>query len=65
LVSLFSVSGFDAQAVHNGAEALAFIRSNAAVALILLDMSMPDVRRRSAAGHACPRRAPSPVRRPS
>ncbi len=65
LVSLFSVSGFDAQAVHNGAEALAFIRSNAAVALILLDMSDAGyVRRRSAAGHASPE-ALSPVRRPS
>ena len=43
LVSLFSASGFDAQAVHSGAEALAFVRSHAAVALILLDMSLPDM----------------------
>jgi CheY-like chemotaxis protein len=43
LVSLFSASGFDAHAVHSGAEALAFVRSHAAVALILLDMSMPDM----------------------
>jgi len=43
LVSLFRASGFDAQAVHSGAEALAFVRSHAAVALILLDMSMPDM----------------------
>ena len=43
LVSLLSASGFDAQAVHNGTEALAFVRSHAAVALILLDMSMPDM----------------------
>ena len=43
LVSLFSASGFDAQAVHSGAEALAFVRSHAAVALILLDMSLPDI----------------------
>jgi CheY-like chemotaxis protein len=43
LVSLFSASGFDAQAVHSGAEALAFVHSHAAVALILLDMSMPDM----------------------
>ena len=43
LVSLFSASGFDAQAVHSGAEALAFVRNHAAVALILLDMSMPDM----------------------
>ena len=43
LVSLLSASGFDAQAVHSGAEALAFVRSHAAVALILLDMSMPDM----------------------
>jgi two-component system response regulator PrrA len=43
LVSLFSASGFDAQAVHSGAEALALVRSDAAVALILLDMSMPDM----------------------
>ena len=43
LVSLFSASGFDAQAVHSGAEALAFVRTHAAVALILLDMSMPDM----------------------
>ena len=44
LVSLFTASGFDAQAVHSGAEALAFVRSHAAVALILLDMSLPDMR---------------------
>ena len=43
LVSLFSASGFDAQAVHSGAEALAFVHSHAAVALILLDMSLPDM----------------------
>ena len=43
LVSLFSASGFEAQAVHRGAEALAFVRSHAAVALILLDVSMPDM----------------------
>ena len=43
LVSLFSASGFDAQAVHSGAEALAFVRSHASVALILLDMSLPDM----------------------
>jgi len=43
LVSLLNASGFDAQAVHSGAEALAFVRSHAEVALILLDMSMPDM----------------------
>jgi two-component system response regulator PrrA len=43
LVSLFSASGFDAQAVHSGAEALAFLRGHTAVALILLDLSMPDM----------------------
>ena len=43
LVSLLSASGFDAQAVHSGTEALAFVRSHGAVALILLDMSMPDM----------------------
>jgi CheY-like chemotaxis protein len=43
LVSLFNASGFDAQAVHSGAEALAFVRSHAAVAVVLLDMSMPDM----------------------
>jgi two-component system, OmpR family, response regulator PrrA len=43
LVSLFNASGFDAQAVHSGAEALAFVHSHAAVALILLDMSLPDM----------------------
>ena len=43
LVSLFSASGFDAHAVHSGAEALAFVRSHAAVALILLDLFMPDM----------------------
>ena len=31
LVSLFSASGFDAQAVHSGAEALAFLRGPTAV----------------------------------
>ena len=41
MVSLLSASGFDAQAVHSGAEALAFVRSHAAVAVILLDMSLP------------------------
>ena len=43
LVSLLSASGFDAHAVHSGTEALAFVRSHAAVALMLLDMSMPDM----------------------
>jgi two-component system response regulator PrrA len=43
LVSLFSASGFDARAVHSGAEALAFVRGHTPVALILLDMSMPDM----------------------
>jgi two-component system response regulator PrrA len=43
LVSLLSASGFDAQAVHSGTEALAFVHSHGAVALILLDMSMPDM----------------------
>ena len=43
LVSLLSAAGFDAQAVHSGAEALAFVRSHAAVALILLDLSLPDM----------------------
>jgi CheY-like chemotaxis protein len=43
LVSLCSASGFDAHAVHSGAEALAFFRSDAAVALVLLDMSLPDM----------------------
>jgi CheY-like chemotaxis protein len=43
LVSLLSASGFDAQAVHTGAEALAFVRSHSEVALILLDMSLPDM----------------------
>jgi len=43
LVSLLSVSGFDAQAVHSGAEALAFVRGHAPVALILLDLSLPDM----------------------
>jgi two-component system response regulator PrrA len=43
LVSLLSASGFDAQAVHSGVEALAFVRSHAGVALVLLDMSMPDM----------------------
>ena len=42
LVSLFSASGFDVQAVHSGAEALAFVGTHA-VALILLDMFMPDM----------------------
>jgi len=43
LVSLICGSGFDAQAVHSGGEALAFVRGHAAVALILLDTSMPDM----------------------
>jgi CheY-like chemotaxis protein len=43
LVSLFRLSGFDAQAVHSGAEALEYVRSHAAVTLILLDMSLPDI----------------------
>jgi len=43
LVSLLSASGFDAHAVHSGAEALAFVRSHLAVSLILLDLSMPDM----------------------
>ena len=43
LVLLFRTSGLDAQAVHSGAEALAFVRSHPAVALILLDMSLPDM----------------------
>ena len=43
LVGLLTASGFDAQAVHSGAEALAFVHSHAAVALILLDMSMPEM----------------------
>jgi CheY-like chemotaxis protein len=43
LVSLCSASGFDARAVHGGAEALAFLRGDTAVALVLLDMSMPDM----------------------
>jgi len=43
LVRLLGASGFDAQAVHTGAAALAFIRSPVAVALILLDVSMPDM----------------------
>ena len=43
MVSLLSASGFDAQAVHSGAEALAFVRSRETVALILLDMSLPDM----------------------
>jgi len=42
LVKLLTASGFAAQAVHSGAEALAFIRGNP-VALVLLDMSMPDM----------------------
>ena len=43
LVSLLSASGFDAQAVNSGAAALSFVSSHAAVALILLDMSLPDM----------------------
>ena len=43
LVSLLGASGYDAQAVHSGAEALAFVHSHPAVALILLDMSLPDM----------------------
>jgi CheY-like chemotaxis protein len=42
-VSLLNASGFDAQAVHSGTEALAFVRARADVALILLDVSMPDM----------------------
>src|SRR4051795_9236349 len=42
LVKLLTASGFDAHAVHSGANALAFIRGNP-VALVLLDMSMPDM----------------------
>jgi CheY-like chemotaxis protein len=43
LVSLFGALGFHAQAVHSGTEALAFLRSHAPVALVLLDMSLPDM----------------------
>ena len=43
LVRLLIASGFDAHAVHSGAEALAFVRSDVAVALVLLDMSMPEM----------------------
>ena len=43
LVSLLSASGFDAHAVHSGTEALAFVRSHAGVALMLLDLSMRDL----------------------
>jgi len=43
LVSLLGASGFDAQAVHTGTEAVAFVRSHASVALMLLDMSLPDM----------------------
>jgi CheY-like chemotaxis protein len=42
LVLLFRASGFDAQAVHSGAEALKFVGTHV-VALILLDMFMPDM----------------------
>ena len=42
LVSMLSAAGFAAQAVHSGAEALAFVRSHA-VGLVLLDVSMPDI----------------------
>ena len=42
LVRLLGASGFDARVVHSGAEALAFVRSHA-VALVLLDVSMPDM----------------------
>ena len=42
LISLFSAAGFNAQAVHSGAEALAFLH-NHTVALVLLDMSLPDM----------------------
>ena len=43
LVSLLNASGFEAQAVHSGAEALAFVRSHEGLALVLLDMSLPDM----------------------
>jgi CheY-like chemotaxis protein len=43
LVTLLRASGIEAQAVHSGAEALAFVRTQAVVSLILLDMSMPDM----------------------
>lgn len=43
MVSLLGASGFDAHAVHSGVEALSFVRNHAEVALILLDMSMPDM----------------------
>jgi CheY-like chemotaxis protein len=43
LVSLCSASGFDARAVHSGGQALAFLGGGAPVALVLLDMSMPDM----------------------
>ena len=43
LVSLFGALGFQAKAVHSGTEALAFLRSHVPVALILLDMSLPDM----------------------
>jgi len=42
LVKLLTASGFEARAVPNGAEALAFLRSHD-VSLVLLDMSMPDM----------------------
>jgi CheY-like chemotaxis protein len=42
LVRLLGASGFDAQAVQTGAEALAFVRSQP-VALVLLDLSLPDM----------------------
>lgn len=42
LVKLLSTSGFNACAVHTGTEALEFLRSHD-VALVLLDMSMPDM----------------------
>jgi DNA-binding response OmpR family regulator len=43
LVSMFSAAGFEAQAVHTGTDALAFLRGPATVALILLDMFLPDM----------------------
>ena len=65
LVSLFSASGFDVQAVHSGAEALAFVRSHAAVALILLDMSLPDMSGIEVLRAMLAPAAGTPIRRPS